>query len=473
MRVRKGLLGLAVVFLATVTGCTSGGVDPVDTAGGRSGTSDGKRGTEEPEPERRELKVYDPPRKFDRTSVGSVPEQDGPLLTSALVGKRLFTRTVNGVRITDVSTGKALTGTVRPENDVQIAYQKELRRGTDRVDGLAPFVLERPDGPPLVLAAFHTRTPGRGTTAPRELVELLAVDSGTGKRRGGAAVELRGAYGEKPTSTRVVGAYGQVVVLAVRVHTSSSLGDDFRETVAVDLGDPAKPRTVWRRPAFEAYAVASGHVVGAAPGWVGWAQQYVALTGLDAGDGKQVWQDPHGVGKSGTRPAVDAQTTAAAGPDRVVVSRRAGLDKELLLVDPATGAFTPLLADSATVTCHDDRKATVVCAPREGGAGSGRKTVFAFDARSGKLLWRLPDEKAGRIRPEVTTAWHGRVYGRTSAGPVVLDARTGEDVEVEPGIAPVLVNEYAGLAMRDGSHTKNSGRTPAVPWRMSLHHAVG
>ncbi|MGA5498649.1 hypothetical protein ACPCSP_30310 [Streptomyces cinereoruber] len=67
------------------------------------------------------------------------------------------------------------------------------------------------------------------------------------------------------------------------------------------------------------------------------------------------------------------RSEAAAGPDRAVVSRRAGLDEELLLVDPATGAFTPLLADSATVTCHDGRKATVVCAPREGGAGSGRR----------------------------------------------------------------------------------------------------
>ncbi|MGA5498650.1 hypothetical protein ACPCSP_30315 [Streptomyces cinereoruber] len=73
----------------------------------------------------------------------------------------------------------------------------------------------------------------------------------------------------------------------------------------------------------------------------------------------------------------------------------------------------------------------------------------------------------------MTTAWHGRVYGRMPEGSVVLDARTGEDVEVEPGIAPVLVNEYAWLAMRDGGHSKNSGRTPAVPWRMSLHHAVG
>ncbi|WP_435190423.1 hypothetical protein [Streptomyces sp. bgisy126] len=81
---------------------------------------------------------------------------------------------------------------------------------------------------------------------------------------------------------------------------------------------------------------------------------------------------------------MDAQTTAAAGPGRVV-SRRAGPDEELLLVDPVTGAFTPLLTDSATV----------VCEPRKSGAGSGRKTVFAFDARSEKLPWRLPEEKAG------------------------------------------------------------------------------
>ncbi|MGW7361563.1 hypothetical protein ACWGI0_34355 [Streptomyces sp. NPDC054802] len=71
--------------------------------------------------------------------------------------------------------------------------------------------------------------------------------------------------------------------------------------------------------------------------------------------------------------------------------------------------------------------------------------------------------------PEVTAAWHGRVYGRTEAGPVVLDARTGEDVEVDPGVAPVAVNEYGAVAMKEGRI--RTGKN--VPWKPSLHHAIG
>lgn len=69
-------------------------------------------------------------------------------------------------------------------------------------------------------------------------------------------------------------------------------------------------------------------------------------------------------------------------------------------------------------------------------------------ARSGKVLWQLPDEQSDRVAPEVTSAWHGRVYGETENGPVALDARTGEDAPAGPGIAPVLVNGSAALALK-------------------------
>ncbi|MFJ3883452.1 hypothetical protein ACIPW5_39140, partial [Streptomyces sp. NPDC090077] len=69
------------------------------------------------------------------------------------------------------------------------------------------------------------------------------------------------------------------------------------------------------------------------------------------------------------------------------------------------------------------------------------------DATTGAALWQLPDEKAGRIAPKVTTVWHGRVYAKTADGTVALDSRTGADMPTPPGIAPDLVNAFTGIAI--------------------------
>lgn len=57
-------------------------------------------------------------------------------------------------------------------------------------------------------------------------------------------------------------------------------------------------------------------------------------------------------------------------PDLVVASGRAGLDKELLPVDPAAEAFTPLLADSATVVRAPGGR----CRIRPESQGRGRRS---------------------------------------------------------------------------------------------------
>ncbi|MFD7446617.1 hypothetical protein [Streptomyces sp. NPDC059909] len=47
--------------------------------------------------------------------------------------------------------------------------------------------------------------------------------------------------------------------------------------------------------------------------------------------------------------------------------------------------------------------------------------------------------------------WHGAVYGVTTDGPVILDARTGKDREVRPGAVPFEVDQYGGLTVSEGT----------------------
>ncbi|MFJ3882963.1 hypothetical protein ACIPW5_36630, partial [Streptomyces sp. NPDC090077] len=107
-------------------------------------------------------------------------------------------------------------------------------------------------------------------------------------------------------------------------------------------------------------------------------------------------------------------------------------------LDPRNGEVRQTDAPTAS-KCRHDGASAVVC--------WGRDKVVGVDATTGAALWQLPDEKAGRIAPKVTTVWHGRVYAKTADGTVALDSRTGADLPTPPGIAPDLVNAFTGIAI--------------------------
>ncbi|MFP3988407.1 PQQ-binding-like beta-propeller repeat protein [Streptomyces sp. E11-3] len=469
-RIRTGLVGLAVATLVAAAGCSSGGLDGAALEDGRGGGSEGQNDNQSQSPDRQkaskapELKAYDPPQRFSGSEVGSTADQYSPLLESTLAGDRLYTRTMNGVRVADVATGKIVAVQASPKNSVQLVYPKAYRVDSRREDDQAPFVLEQPGGSAVALAPFHVQVAGQGTSAPRELIELMVVDSETGKLRTSLEIELSDAYQKQPTAARVVGAYGQTVVISVRVHSTRISASRNRQTIAVDLSDPDKPKTVWREAGFEAFAVAGEHVVGATEDRTA---DFDVLSGLSVKTGEERWQDPTYDKRAFRKAELGGQTTAAAGPNWVVTNKTYG--GGLGLVNPATGKYKQLFESAAAVKCHYDQKSVTVCTPRSN-TSWGKKVVFALDAKRGDVLWQLPDESGRRVRPDVTTAWHGRVYARTGAGPVVLDARSGKDVETDPGIAPVAVNEYAGLAMTEGPRHRTWGTNTQ---RISLHHAIG
>jgi len=55
--------------------------------------------------------------------------------------------------------------------------------------------------------------------------------------------------------------------------------------------------------------------------------------------------------------------------------------------------------------------------------------------------------------PEVSAVFHGAIYGKTSNGPIVLDALTGADKPDSPVLVPTFVNEHVGIGGADGGGT--------------------
>ncbi|MQS06003.1 hypothetical protein [Streptomyces alkaliphilus] len=390
-----------------------------------------------------------------------LPEVEGSGLPVLLTGRVAYVRTQANLQVVDLASGEVLE-VITPEHPARTVnaaeYQQEFY-ALPPIDIAAPVTAEI-QGTPVVLAPFHVRIPGQGTIAPHEAIELLVVTVDEAQVIWRMVIDLP-AWAEPnaraaPTSTvRVVGTSGGMAVLTLS--ENNRIGPSKRSiSFSVDLDSQ---KVVWERDGFAGAAVSGDIVVGSLQ--EDEQSREHTLAGMSLSDGVEVWRDEDRHLSS---------LAVAAGPNWVVTAknRRTILGSqpgnELVLVQPATGDVVDLLPDAQLGPCLYDAEALIVCAAEEGSEG----TAFALDAVTGELLWKLPDADGTRIAPHVTSVWHGLVYGSTADGEVVLEARTGQDVELDPGIAPYLVNEYVGITVPEPS--QNGGATPRRP---TVHRTIG
>jgi hypothetical protein len=419
LRTRRLILTAALVG-CTVTGCGSG-------------TDSAKRTDDAPsaatsKPAAAPRPVHDPPAKF--ASAGS------PLPDEATTGRLTIGGTLNSaipvtlykatayvgapdhVQAVDTATGH-VTATVEPQGT---ALTKIGSYGDDNL-AEAPAVVTV-GGTPTLMAPFVVKQSGTGTQADHTAVEITFSDANTAEVQWRLTLRLP-AWADS--------TYDDVAATAVGADASTGVirvsAGDSAVTYGVDL---TTHRTAWTHDEFRATAVAGGVVAGTT------ADDLVheRAVGYDAASGRRRWlgTDSYELG------------VYPAGPDLVLAQGRdyGSGDRYHRLLDATTGDIKREMPDElAGSTCAYDAKSTLVCH----GSGSVGRIVYGLDATSGKTLWQLPDKQADRVAPTVTAAWHGRIYGTTTNGPVVLDARTGEDTPAQPGLAPVLVNESAGIAL--------------------------
>ncbi|MFF9788856.1 hypothetical protein YWIDRAFT_08032 [Streptomyces sp. SceaMP-e96] len=369
-------------------------------------------------------KSYDPPQKFatrgaalpqsaagDSISMGGTLRKPLPLV---LHGTGAYVAAADSLQVIDTGTGKA-TSTVRPRHKSIAEKDAETSAPVLTQDGrqaLSPFLVE---------------FPGKGTTPSRAGIELDAVNTTTGKVAWTLDLDDLPSWADQPaTRARVVATTKSTAVISV---TNGEMG----ATYAVDLDT--------RKATWHDGKVAAAAVIG---------DTAVALTskdsvrqqviGLDINhDGKHSWSKLDGY----------ELTVRPAGPHLVAIT---GTDYNSgdsigVLLKPDGSKAADLTGDSSGLTCHYDDASITVCQTEE------RRTL-ALDAKTGKQLWSLSEKGGNRIVPTVTAGWHGVVYGTTSYGPVVLDAKTGDDRSTSPGAAPVAVNEYTGVALDQAEHRR-------------------
>jgi outer membrane protein assembly factor BamB len=319
-----------------------------------------------------------------------------------------------------VTLGDHLAYTYDDEEDVGVtAYQLdtgEIAWHAPVQDGDSFGVMPRKHAPRMagtaVVGAFATSKEGEGTSAGHEAIKIIALDAATGSQLW--ARELAKDDDTWAGTPRVVGADGRRVLVSVSE-------EGYSETPRMSvLLDARTGRVIWTDRDLDGIDLEKTVAVG--------TRDDGELVGKSTSDGRQLWKRPVITGEA---------RTADPGPGLTLAN---GIGAGSLLLDPVTGKISLDMKDGAR-NCHYDGWTTTVCS---GTDGSGSATVTAVDLRTARVLWRLPDEAANRVAPEVTSAWHGLVYAEAN-GPMILDARTGTDLRTDIGLAPSMVNDRYGL----------------------------
>ncbi|MFG2496487.1 PQQ-binding-like beta-propeller repeat protein [Streptomyces caniferus] len=366
-------------------------------------------------------KSYDPPQKFAAqgaalpaaaghgsvTAVGTVARP----LPLVLHKTNAYIAAADRLQVVDTGTGKT-TATVRPRH-------KPVEQPDAEVDAPVPTQ----DGQ-LMLVPFLVEFGGKGTTPSRVGIELDAVSTSTNKTVWTVDLDdLPGGGGEQDAQASVVAATKNTAVVSTYGGNAVTYGVDLESRKATWHKDHVGTAAVIGDTAV---SITSKDSV---------RQQVI---GLDINhDGKQIWSKLDGY----------ELTAHPAGPGLIAITGKdydSG-DSLATVLKPNGSKAADLSGDQSELTCRYDDASVTVCQTEE-------PRTLALDIRTGKELWSLPEKGGTRVAPTVTAAWHGMVYGTTSNGTVVLDAKTGADRSTSPGAAPVAVNEYTGLALDQAEH---------------------
>ncbi|OLM09411.1 hypothetical protein Ae706Ps2_6448c [Pseudonocardia sp. Ae706_Ps2] len=364
-------------------------------------------------------RAFDPPSDFGAPTVWMSRVEDAPVpMVHVLDGVAGWRADAEGLTRVDFLTHTVHPG-VRPDNPLGGGLGD--RRGGDlAVDVLGnPVVADTALGR-IVLAAFPVEVPAAGTSPTGHGVELVAADSATATKRLSVTVPvpaLTPGSGPGIGWSSVLGVHDSLVLVS-----ATSTAGGF--VAGIDL---VSGIVVWTVPAMVGLMIVGDTVVvkhGSGPD--------TDVRGLSAVDGTQRWE------------GVESGAVNRIGDRQVLVGTP---QRGSAVFDAVTGSevVSSLSGRLAGWRCLDDGDSVTVCQVSQ---NAKPYAVLGFD-RTGAELWRIVDEPGStRVPPMVTAVWHGAVYGYTwgSDAGLVLDARTGADRTPAATAAPILVNEYFGIA---------------------------
>ncbi|MGC4765866.1 PQQ-binding-like beta-propeller repeat protein [Micromonospora sp. DT46] len=299
-----------------------------------------------------------------------------------------------------------------------------------RLGNTGPMIAEV-DGKPTAFVTYRVDIAGSGTVPARTVLRVASFGLADGAPGWQSDVDDRGIPEDGSLGVdKVVAASSDHVVLSTDSYDTGVSGD-FTAVLDARTG-----KVRWTKPAFQARALDGDVVAGMTSGAD--AHRVPSSTiGLAASDGSQVWAHEE------TKPAGNLINGPLGGGLLQVypVGRRG--DGSNGIVDIRTGReVIRLETGGGASVCRYDDESVVVCSQH---LVSRTGTMVAYDTTSHERLWQVPGKDSGREAPKITAARRGVVYGSTSNGPLILDARTGQDRVTDLPFVPEVVVPGFGI----------------------------
>ncbi|MDA2803551.1 outer membrane protein assembly factor BamB family protein [Nocardiopsis suaedae] len=387
-----------------------------------------------------EDRVFDPPTEFDtgqgvEIDLGADSRAEGRALRPAMDGGTVYYGDEDGLHAVDAEGGRDLWSvpTRQPVVDT-------------RADSA---VLAEIDGRAVVVGAFETRNPGRGSAVRQERLEVLVADARNGELLW-QAEHIPGGPPPDPEDVFAVGADDDAVVVSYGTAVAFSPGDG---------------ELLWTDSGMRPEALADGTVVGwsvpRATGDEEGAETAAGPTGVltaaGAADGARRWSQWEAESGQGGVWAHPLRISAMDG-SRLLVGREtppeAGAEPapEWAVVDAGAGEvvyWTERLSDQV---CRYDEQSMLVC----WNGGRTSPEVDVYTAEGGDRLWNDPGFGGG-VPTGIRGVWHGVVYtdkGLNGGSPGIYSLDFQNDLELDPGTAPDLTDGVVGLRFaEDGTAT--------------------
>ncbi|MEV4265040.1 hypothetical protein [Kribbella sp. NPDC049584] len=324
---------------------------------------------------------------------------------------------------------------------------------TTTVSGASKPMAAKVDGKDVAVVAYAEEDKGNGTQKPSGLILVQWIDVMTGKKIAEVSTPVSTLDGTgsdaigspKLTNTAYDPETGQVAVGVSTIGNSSVLS----KTLAVFADPKTQKSTIM--PAITPAAVHDGVIAGAKGSNDAKATDGTILL-ADGASGKVTKQLP-------LKQPVPTPLAGGAKHAYFYGSRYTDYDAGIAVsaiyaLDLSTGAVVqtaPALPQKDVVgyDCIADQATSIVCTSN---GNSGPEEILGLDDTTGKKTWGYTSLSGGRVVPQrVTAAYHGVVYAQTEAQPVLLDAKTGQDL---PSAAP----SSGGPSSSD---TPSSGVTPS------------
>ncbi|TCC40777.1 hypothetical protein [Kribbella speibonae] len=326
---------------------------------------------------------------------------------------------------------------------------KSAEAETTKVTDATKPVAVKVDGKDVALVAYTESDKGNGTQKPSGLVVVHWVDVMTGQKVAEVAAKVSTLQGTGDTAAGTPNVAGvaydpETGQVAVGVSLMGSVSK--YQTVYAD----PKTQKSTILPGLSPAAVHEGVVAGApGPADPGGSAGTVVLA--DGASGKVTKQIP--LKQASLKPLAAGAKHAYFYGDKDSAYDSGTKGQAIFVVDLSTGAVTqtepaPPSDSNVEVECLADQATAVVCTT--GTVQGSSLGIVGFDDATGKKAWGYTEDSGGRVVPRVTAAFHGVVYAQTEAQPVLLDAKTGQDLP-----------SASSSSSPGSSETPSSGDTPS------------